>query len=302
MALAGVIAVAVAGASVACTATRPAAPATPSPAPRQEFDPPTVFGPAQLTLAGRTGLPAPQALDGVYGWSLTDAGLTRVDLTTGEVIVGGFPRAPLFRGLDLSRPTAIGAPEILGAPVLADLPSGRRVLAAWPVEQPGHIRRRVAFAVEVVLHQRQRFAGQRLQRQQVKAEAAVDVFQFAVEQPAQMRGVTAGPRRGDPKRAPIAVDAVDGQAQPPRAKLGAVADALRETAVAAFRALDGQGLARVDFFVGEGGEITVNEVNTMPGFTPISMFPRMWGVTGIDYPALLTTLVETAIARGTGLR
>ena len=82
----------------------------------------------------------------------------------------------------------------------------------------------------------------------------------------------------------------------------AVADALRETAVAAFRALDGQGLARVDFFVGEGGEITVNEVNTMPGFTPISMFPRMWGVTGIDYPALLTTLVETAIARGTGLR
>lgn len=137
VALAGVIAVAVAGASVACTATRPAAPATPSPAPRQEFDPPTVFGPAQLTLAGRTGLPAPQALDGVYGWSLTDAGLTRVDLTTGEVIVGGFPRAPLFRGLDLSRPTAIGAPEILGAPVLADLPSGRRVLAAWPVEQPG---------------------------------------------------------------------------------------------------------------------------------------------------------------------
>ncbi|MDT7666762.1 MAG: D-alanine-D-alanine ligase, partial [Pseudonocardiales bacterium] len=43
-------------------------------------------------------------------------------------------------------------------------------------------------------------------------------------------------------------------------------------------------------------------VNTMPGVTPISMFPRMWAVTGVDYPALLATLIETALARGTGLR
>jgi D-alanine-D-alanine ligase len=77
---------------------------------------------------------------------------------------------------------------------------------------------------------------------------------------------------------------------------------LREMAIDAFRALDGQGLARVDFFVGEDGALTVNEVNTMPGFTPISMYPRMWAETGVDYTALLTTLVETAIARGTGLR
>jgi D-alanine-D-alanine ligase len=82
----------------------------------------------------------------------------------------------------------------------------------------------------------------------------------------------------------------------------AVAERLREMAVAAFRALDGQGLARVDFFVGPSGELTVNEVNTMPGFTPISMFPRAWAVTGLDFPTLLTTLVETALARGTGLR
>jgi D-alanine-D-alanine ligase len=82
----------------------------------------------------------------------------------------------------------------------------------------------------------------------------------------------------------------------------AESDAIREMAVAAFRALDGQGLARVDFFVGPAGELTVNEVNTMPGFTPISMFPRAWAVTGLDYPALLSTLVETALARGTGLR
>jgi D-alanine-D-alanine ligase len=81
-----------------------------------------------------------------------------------------------------------------------------------------------------------------------------------------------------------------------------VAEKLREMAVAAFRALDGQGLARVDFFVGPDGEITLNEVNTMPGFTPISMYPRAWAVTGVDYPTLLTTLVETALARGTGLR
>jgi len=81
-----------------------------------------------------------------------------------------------------------------------------------------------------------------------------------------------------------------------------VAEQLREMAVAAFRALDGQGLARVDFFVGPAGDITVNEINTMPGFTPISMYPRAWAVTGVDYATLLTTLVETAVARGTGLR
>ncbi|WP_181780512.1 D-alanine--D-alanine ligase family protein [Pseudonocardia pini] len=79
-------------------------------------------------------------------------------------------------------------------------------------------------------------------------------------------------------------------------------DRLRDMAVEAFRALDGQGLARVDFFVGEDGELTVNEVNTMPGFTPISMYPRMWAETGVDYPTLLSTLIDTALARGTGLR
>ena len=81
-----------------------------------------------------------------------------------------------------------------------------------------------------------------------------------------------------------------------------VTAALQDMAIAAFRALDGQGLARVDFFVGPDGALTVNEVNTMPGFTPTSMYPRMWAVTGVDYPTLLTTLVETALARGIGLR
>jgi len=77
---------------------------------------------------------------------------------------------------------------------------------------------------------------------------------------------------------------------------------LRAMAVAAFRALNCQGLARVDFFVTDGGALVINEINTMPGFTPISMYPRMWAVTGVDYPTLLGTLIDTAIARGTGLR
>jgi D-alanine-D-alanine ligase len=81
-----------------------------------------------------------------------------------------------------------------------------------------------------------------------------------------------------------------------------VTERVRAMAVEAFTALDCQGLARVDFFVPPSGQPVVNEVNTMPGFTPISMYPRMWSVTGMDYPSLLSALVETALRRGTGLR
>ena len=80
-----------------------------------------------------------------------------------------------------------------------------------------------------------------------------------------------------------------------------VSDQIRELAVAAFRAIDCQGLARVDFFLTEDGPL-INEINTMPGFTTISMYPRMWAATGVDYPALLDAMVRTALARGTGLR
>jgi D-alanine-D-alanine ligase len=80
-----------------------------------------------------------------------------------------------------------------------------------------------------------------------------------------------------------------------------VSDAVRELAVRAFRAIDCQGLARVDFFLTDDGPI-INEVNTMPGFTTISMYPRMWAASGVDYPTLVATMVETALARGTGLR
>jgi len=77
---------------------------------------------------------------------------------------------------------------------------------------------------------------------------------------------------------------------------------LQEMALTAFRALDCEGLARVDFFVGPDGELTVNEVNTMPGFTPTSMYPLMWQASGVDYPALVDALVQAALRRGTGLR
>lgn len=80
-----------------------------------------------------------------------------------------------------------------------------------------------------------------------------------------------------------------------------VADEIRDLAIRSFRAIDCQGLARVDFFLTEDGPV-VNEINTMPGFTTISMYPRMWAASGVDYPTLLAAMVETAVARGTGLR
>ncbi|OBH99573.1 D-alanine--D-alanine ligase family protein [Mycobacterium scrofulaceum] len=80
-----------------------------------------------------------------------------------------------------------------------------------------------------------------------------------------------------------------------------IADAIRHLAVRAFKAIDCQGLARVDFFLTDDGPV-LNEINTMPGFTTISMYPRMWAASGVDYPTLLATMVETALARGVGLR
>lgn len=80
-----------------------------------------------------------------------------------------------------------------------------------------------------------------------------------------------------------------------------VSDAVRELAIRAFSAIDCQGLARVDFFLTDDGPV-INEINTMPGFTRISMYPRMWEASGVDYPTLLATMVDTALARGVGLR
>lgn len=82
----------------------------------------------------------------------------------------------------------------------------------------------------------------------------------------------------------------------------ALTAAVQQMAVRAFEGLGCDGLARVDFFLTPGDQLLVNEVNTMPGFTPASMFPRMWAAGGLDYGALVDRLVQSALARGTGLR
>ncbi|HHU11291.1 MAG TPA: D-alanine--D-alanine ligase [Intrasporangiaceae bacterium] len=81
-----------------------------------------------------------------------------------------------------------------------------------------------------------------------------------------------------------------------------VSEQIREYAALAFDAAGCEGLARVDFFYTEGGEIIVNEINTMPGFTPTSMYPRMWAATGIEYADLIDELITLAMERGMGLR
>jgi D-alanine-D-alanine ligase len=70
-------------------------------------------------------------------------------------------------------------------------------------------------------------------------------------------------------------------------------------AVAAFRACDLSGLARVDFLMEPDGKrrIFLNEVNTMPGFTQISMYPKLWEATGVNYKNLITRLIELALER-----
>jgi D-alanine-D-alanine ligase len=82
----------------------------------------------------------------------------------------------------------------------------------------------------------------------------------------------------------------------------AVVHRVRELSVRVFEAMGCEGLARVDFFVTEAGEVVVNEINTMPGFTPFSMYPRMWAATGLDYPQLVDRLIALALTRRTGLR
>lgn len=77
-----------------------------------------------------------------------------------------------------------------------------------------------------------------------------------------------------------------------------VEDKIREAAVAIFTAVDGFGLSRVDFFLEEGtNEIVFNEINTLPGFTAISMYPMLWEEKGIKKPQLIEKLIETAYER-----
>jgi len=69
---------------------------------------------------------------------------------------------------------------------------------------------------------------------------------------------------------------------------------MQRTAARAFEAIGGAGLARVDFFF-DGNEFVVNEINTLPGFTPISMFPKCWAASGMSYPELISELIEMGL-------
>ncbi|MBK8868871.1 MAG: D-alanine--D-alanine ligase [Dermatophilaceae bacterium] len=81
-----------------------------------------------------------------------------------------------------------------------------------------------------------------------------------------------------------------------------VAAEIQRLAAEAFSALGCEGLARVDCFYTDTGRVIINEINTMPGFTPHSMYPRMWAASGLDYEALVDELIELAMTRRTGLR
>ena len=80
-----------------------------------------------------------------------------------------------------------------------------------------------------------------------------------------------------------------------------VSDEIRNNAIQAFKALGCSGLARVDFFYSEGGEVVINELNTMPGFTSTSMYPKLMAASGVTYQSLLTALLETAATRVNGV-
>ncbi len=93
---------------------------------------------------------------------------------------------------------------------------------------------------------------------------------------------------------------IDGKStmQIPAALPEETAEAIREMAVRAFQAIDGSGLSRVDFFLRkEDNRIFINEVNTLPGFTPFSMYPLMWRESGMPYKELLDTLIGLALSR-----
>jgi len=77
----------------------------------------------------------------------------------------------------------------------------------------------------------------------------------------------------------------------------AVSDEIKRAALIVCQTLECEGFGRVDFFVSRDNTVYINEINTMPGFTAISMFPRLWGASGVDYPTLVDQLLQYAIKR-----
>ena len=76
-----------------------------------------------------------------------------------------------------------------------------------------------------------------------------------------------------------------------------IIEKIQKLALIAFKAIGAKGLARVDFFVTQGGEIIINEINTMPGFTRTSAYPKMWAASGVGYTEVITHLLQSALAR-----
>ena len=76
-----------------------------------------------------------------------------------------------------------------------------------------------------------------------------------------------------------------------------VSDKIRDVALKAFRALECFGLARVDVFLTPDNNVVINEINTLPGFTNISMYPKLWAASGVSYSELITRLIELALER-----
>ena len=74
-------------------------------------------------------------------------------------------------------------------------------------------------------------------------------------------------------------------------------DTIQELAIRTFKAIDCSGIARVDCFMYPDGSVLVNEINTMPGFTPISMYPKLWAAAGIDYSDLIDRLIQLGLER-----
>jgi D-alanine-D-alanine ligase len=72
---------------------------------------------------------------------------------------------------------------------------------------------------------------------------------------------------------------------------------VQQMAIQAFQAIDGSGLSRVDFFLRPDGSLLLNEINTLPGLTDVSGFPKMWAASGIPFPQVIDQLIEFAIER-----
>jgi D-alanine-D-alanine ligase len=80
-----------------------------------------------------------------------------------------------------------------------------------------------------------------------------------------------------------------------------IEERIQAAALTAFNAAGCEGLARVDFFYSDSGEVVINEINTMPGFTPLSVYPKLIEKGGMNYQQLITTLIQTAQTRSASI-